>query len=159
MSTLQTETYERLKAAEKQRSGNLETARISDVDVTRDAVVLSLQFAWSTDSETLTYDLADERDVCRLVDIARSLGYEFDQLPALEGERLTVRYTERGWLPEPDADPSADSSAGAESGSSLDAVGSLAGRLRSLSTEQAVIGVILTKKLIIVSLLVYLLAF
>jgi hypothetical protein len=153
MATVQTETFERLKTAEKQQSGNVETATIGGVTVAEDTVTLSLQFPWSTADERVSYDLTDDRDVCRLADIARSLGYQFDQVPALEGERLPVRYTERGWLPEPEREAEVEKREN-RTWSVPNPIAAAAQRLRSASTTQLIVGVILLKKLLIVGVVV-----
>ncbi|WP_436931109.1 hypothetical protein [Halosimplex halobium] len=55
--------YERLQRSERELTGNRERATVTDVVVGEDTARLTLGFEWTADSESVSYDLDDARDV------------------------------------------------------------------------------------------------
>ncbi|MFH5798722.1 hypothetical protein [Haladaptatus sp. CMAA 1911] len=166
LSTTSTEEYELLTAKQKERRGNTETATVQDVRVTRTQVNLSLSFDWTADSTRLVYDLDDGRDVRELEALADEHGFEFAQVGHLEGLSVPVRYTSQGWVPatylahtEGEGSISETSRTklepfGREIARTPGSLGRFVAWVKSLSTKQLVIGVIIVKKLLIVAVLV-----
>ncbi|QLH81782.1 hypothetical protein [Halosimplex pelagicum] len=149
--------YERLQRSERELTGNRERAEITDVAVVDDTARLTFGFEWTPEPDSVSYDLDDARDVMELKAVAAAAGYEYDQLPYLEGETIPVVYLDDGWEPAaalPDGGPgSADDAA--RTGPSL--VDSASRRLDDITAQSVVLGVIVVKKLLIASALVYLL--
>jgi hypothetical protein len=166
VSTISTEEYELLTAKQKERQGNTETATVQNVRVTRTQVSLSLTFDWTADSTRLVYDLDDERDVRKLEALTDEHGFEFAQVGHLEGLTVPVRYTSQGWVPMTYlAYTEGEGSISETFRTELELFGrelaQTPGFLRrfvawvkSLSTKQLVIGVIIVKKLLIIAILV-----
>lgn len=161
--------YEHLTTKKRERRGNTAVATVETVSVGRERVVLTASFDWRTGPVELAYDLDDDRDVLKLESLTESLGFDFEQVGFLEGEPLELTYTGAEWL------PTAHQALDAEAGSAVETFRTelrllarelarlpnlprrgFAG-LRTMSTRQAIIGVILVKKLLIAGLLVWLL--
>jgi hypothetical protein len=163
------EEYAHLRTKRAEREGNVEEAVVEDVFVGSDRVTLSLSFEWTDEGYRIRYDLDDDRDVLNLETLAEANGFEFEQVGHMEGVRIEVAYTGREWVPT--AHPN-----GVEGQGSIAATfktelrllgkelartpGLLRGGIRgvrSLSTKQAIVAVVLVKKVAIVALLAYLL--
>lgn len=153
--------YETLQRSEREIAGNRERATVTDVTVGDDTAQLAFDFDWKPESESVRFDLDSEREVMELKSVAAAAGYEYDQLPYLEDETIPVVYVDDRWVPAaalPDGGPAALSG-------TPPAVPSLADRayrrlsdwLDDLTARSVVLGVIVLKKLLIVSALVYLL--
>jgi hypothetical protein len=159
------EEYETLQRSEREIAGNEEVAVVEDVFIGDDLVRLSLRFDWKRDTEAVEFVLDRERDVLELQSVTGALGYEYDQLPHVEGERLPVVYLDGGWVPAaalPDSGPARLTETGTatpDSGPSLAAwaARTLGGWVDDITAKKVVLGVIITKKLLIASALVYLL--
>lgn len=161
--------FERLRTKKKQRQGNAERAEVRDVYVGERRVVLTVGFDWTTDTERLTYDLDDDRDVLKLEALAESKGYDFEQVSFLEGETLDVVYAGDRWVPEAHlAHAEGEGSAsetlltelrllGRELARSPSALRRLVRVSRTMTTKQLVIAVIIAKKIVIVALIAWLL--
>jgi len=159
--------YEHLRRKKKERKGNAEEATVKDVFVGQSQVVLTVGFPWTTDTERLVYDLDDDRDVLKLEALAESKGFDFEQVSFLDGESLSVVYTGETWVPEAQIEyVEGEGSAGQTFLTELKLLGrelarspKLLRRLvrvsRTMTTKQAVIAVILVKKLIIVALVAW----
>lgn len=152
--------YETLRTSEREIAGNEEVVAIDDVVVGGDEVRIALAFDWTDDRETIAFDLDRERDVMELKTLAGALGYEYDQLPYLEGETVTAVYLDGQWVPAPtlpDAGPATLSDASADGpNAAVGAYKRLRCRLGEVTAKQAVLAVVLGKKLLIVGALVYL---
>ncbi|WP_134669715.1 hypothetical protein [Halorussus marinus] len=160
--------YERLRASKKRRTGNEEVATVRDVFVGEERVVLTLGFEWTTDTERLAYDLADDRDVLKLEALAESQGFEFEHVSFLEGERLPVVATEGGWVPSAHRGYAPDEGSVRETfvtecrllARELAQTPGVFRRLvrigRTMTTRQLIIAVIVVKKLLIVALVAWL---
>ncbi len=160
-----TAEYELLSAKQKERTGNIETATVRHVHVNPTQIVLTLAFEWTTDSTRLVYDLDDDRDVRKLEILADEHGFEFAQVGHLEGLSLSVRYTSRGWVPVAHlAYTEGEGSATETFRTELELLARELARspgylrravswVRSLSTKQAVIAVIVVKKILVVALI------
>ncbi len=92
--------------------------------------------------------------------VAADAGYEYDQLFHLEGETIPVVYLEDGWEPAaalPGGGPGTAGGAAQRSPSLADsAYRRLTDWVDDLTARSVVLGVIVTKKLLIASALVYL---
>ncbi|WP_135363876.1 hypothetical protein [Halosimplex halophilum] len=152
--------YERLRRSERELTGNRERATVTDVAVGEDTARLTLGFEWTADSESVGYDLDDARDVMELKAVAADAGYGYDQLFHLEGETIPVVYLEDGWVPAaalPGGGPGGAGGAAQRSPSLADsAYRRLTDWVDDLTARSVVLGVIVTKKLLIASALVYL---
>ncbi|WP_243700431.1 hypothetical protein [Halorussus pelagicus] len=160
--------YERLRTKKKERTGNTEEATVRDVFVGESRVVLTAGFPWTTDTERLVYDLDSDRDVLKLEALAESKGFDFEQVSFLDGESLSVVYTCGEWVPEAqieyvEGEGSASSTfltelrlLGRELARSPKFLRRLVRLSRTMTTKQAVIAVILVKKLIILALVAWL---
>lgn len=160
--------YEYLAAKKRERQGNTELATVTDVAVGRERVVLTATFEWSPDPVRLAYDLDDDRDVLKLERLTETAGFEFEQVAFLEGASIELTYTGGEWVPgahraEAEGQGSAVETFRTESrllarelarAPNLLRRGSRA--IRTASTRQLIIGVILVKKLLIVGLLAWL---
>ncbi len=161
--------YEHLRRKKKERKGNAEEATVRDVFVGQSQVVLTVAFPWTTDTERLVYDLDSDRDVLKLEALAESKGFDFEQVSFLDGENLSVVYTGGEWVPEAqieyvEGEGSASSTfltelrlLGRELARSPKFVRRLVRLSRTMTTKQAVIAVILVKKIIVIGLVVWLL--
>lgn len=161
--------YERLRTKKKERQGNAERAEVRDVFVGSDSVVVTVGFEWTTDTERFVYDLDDDRDVLELEALAAANGFEFEQVSFLEGETLEVVYTGREWVPEAHvAHLEGEGSAGETFRTELRLLARELARSpkflrrlvrisRTMTTKQAILAVVVVKKLIIVALLAWLL--
>jgi hypothetical protein len=161
--------YEHLRRKKKERTGNAEEAAVKDVFVGQNQVVLTVGFPWTTDTERLVYDLDNDRDVLKLEALTESKGFDFEQVSFLDGESLSVVYTGGEWVPEAqieyvEGEGSASSTfltelrlLGRELARSPKFVRRLVRLSRTMTTKQAVIAVILVKKIIIVALVAWLL--
>ncbi|WP_238398163.1 hypothetical protein [Halorussus salinus] len=161
--------YEHLRRKKKERKGNAEEATVRDVFVGESQVVLTVAFPWTTDTERLVYDLDSDRDVLKLEALAESKGFDFEQVSFLDGESLAVVYTGGEWVPKAQieyvkGEGSASSTfltelrlLGRELARSPKFVRRLVRLSRTMTTKQAVIAVILVKKIIIVALVAWLL--
>ena len=159
--------YEHLTTKKRERQGNAEVATVTDVSVGPSRVVLTARFDWTGEDLRFRYDLDDDRDVLQLESLTDAAGFEFEQVGFLEGETIEVAYTGREWV------PSAHSAHVEGSGSAVETFRTelrlLARELarlpnvprrgiravRTASTQQTIIGVILVKKLLIVVLLAW----
>ncbi|WP_123538253.1 hypothetical protein [Halosimplex salinum] len=152
--------YETLQRSEREIAGNRERATVTDVTVGDDTARLAFGFDWKPESESVTFDLDRERDVMELQSVAAAAGYEYDQLPYLEDEPITVAYLDGRWVPAaalPDGGPASLSDASPTAPSLTDRTRRRASEwLDDLTVQSVVLGVIVTKKLLIVSALVYL---
>lgn len=161
--------YEHLAAKKRERQGNAELATVTDVAVGRERVVLTATFEWSPDSVRLSYDLDDDRDVLKLERLAETAGFEFEQVTFLEGETIELTYTGGEWVPSAHrAEVEGQGSAVETFRTELQLLARELARapnlprrgieaMRTATTRQLIIGVILAKKLLIASLLVWLL--
>jgi len=153
--------YERLQRSERELTGNRERADVANVVVVDDTARLSFAFDWTPDRDSVSYDLDDPRDVMELRAVAAEAGYEYDQLPYLEGETIPVVYLDDGWVPAaalPDGGPGAEDGPVSQGPSLVDsAYRRLSDRVDDITARSVVLGVIVTKKLLIASALVYLL--
>ncbi|ELZ20322.1 hypothetical protein C475_21152 [Halosimplex carlsbadense 2-9-1] len=153
--------YERLQRSERELTGNRERAEITDVAVVDDTARLTFGFEWTPEPDSVSYDLDDARDVMELKSVAGAAGYEYDQLPYLEGETIPVVYLDDGWVPAaalPGGGPETAGERGRQGPSLVDsAYRRLADRLDDITARSVVLGVIVVKKLLIASALVYLL--
>ncbi len=103
------------------------------------------------------YDLDDERDVRKLEALADEHGFEFAQVGHLEGLTVPVRYTSQGWVPTtylaytegegsiPETFRTELELFGREIARTPGSLGRFASWLKSLSTKQLIIGVIIMK--------------
>ncbi|WP_435175425.1 hypothetical protein [Halorussus sp. AFM4] len=160
--------FERLRARKKERQGNAESAAVRDVTVGEDRVVLTLGFDWTADTDRLAYDLDDDRDVLRLEALAESRGFAFEQVSFLEGETLDVVYTGGEWVPEAHlAHAEGEGSVRETFRAELRLLGRELARLptalrrlvrvaRTMTAKQAIIAVVLVKKLIVIALVAWL---
>jgi hypothetical protein len=160
--------YERLRATKKRRRGNEEQATVRDVFVGEERVVLTVSFEWTTETERLTYDLTDDRDVLRLEALAESRGFEFEHLSLLDGERLPVVATGSGWVPTAHRGFAPDEGSVRETfvtecrllarelAQSPGVLRRLVRVGRTMTTRQLIIAVIVVKKLVIVALVAWL---
>ncbi len=153
-----TSEYELLTSKQKEQPGNIETATVQGVSVSKTHVNLSLDFDWTADSTQLIYDLDDERDVRNLEAVTAEHGFEFAQVGYLEELPVTVRYTSDGWV------PTAHSVSERSRFSPKflvehvrTSVRRVVVRAKSLSVTQIIVGVILVKKLLVIAILVWLL--
>jgi hypothetical protein len=160
--------YEHLRSKKKERQGNAERGTVRDVFVGERQVVLTVAFPWTTDTERFVYDLNADRDVLKLEALAESNGFDFEQVSFLEGETLSFVYTGDEWVPE--AQMAYVEGEGSASATFLTELRLLARELarspkflrrlvrlsRTMTTKQAVIAVVLVKKLIIVALVAWL---
>lgn len=153
--------YETLQTSKREIAGNEEPARIVDVRVGASTARLKLEFDWKEGSEIAEFDLDSERDVMELKTLARGLGYDYDHLPYLEGETITAVYLDGEWvpaatLPDAEGDVLGDASTGRPDPLSR-AYRVATRRVGDLSTNKLLIAVIVFKKLLIASAIVYLL--
>jgi hypothetical protein len=152
--------YERLQRSERELTGNRERAQITDVTVVDDTARLTLGFDWTAEPDSVSFDLDDDRDVVELRSVAEAAGYDYDQLPYLEGETIPVVYLDDGWVPAaalPGGGPEAADGPIRRGRSLVDSARRrLADRVDDLTAQSVVLGVILTKKLLLASALVYL---
>ncbi|AQL43627.1 hypothetical protein BV210_13370 [Halorientalis sp. IM1011] len=161
--------YEHLAAKKRQRRGNAELATVTDVAVGRERVVLTATFEWAPDPVRLSYDLDADRDVLKLERLTETAGFDFEQVAFLEGESIELTYTGDEWVPS--AHRAQIEGAGSASETFRTELRLLTRELarapnlprrgieamRTASTRQLVVGVILVKKLLIAGLLVWLL--
>ncbi|WP_266077234.1 hypothetical protein [Haladaptatus caseinilyticus] len=159
-----TEEYELLTAKQKERDGTTEAGTVRHVHVNESQVVLTLTFDWTTDSERLVYALDDARDVRKLESLTDEHGFEFAQVSHLEGLSVTVRYTADGWVPVSTlAYTDGEGSVSETFRTELELLARELARSpgyvrrfvswgRSLSTKQAVIAVIIVKKILVIAL-------
>ncbi len=159
--------YEHLTTKKRQRQGNTELAQVTDVSVGTRTVVLTARFDWRAEAVRFRYDLNDDRDVLQLESLAESAGFEFEQVEFLEGETVEVTYTGDEWVPSAHAAHVEGSGSAVETfrtelrllGRELARLPNLPRRairtLRTATTQQTIIGVILVKKLLIVVLLAW----
>jgi hypothetical protein len=157
-----TDEYRTLQRRRREVAGNEERATVDDVTLTDTEATIRLDFEWSESSERLTFDLTSERDVLAVESLAEAAGYEFDHLPYLEGETVGVTYLDGEWVPTATLPTPTDSDVfGGDpaTGPSLAerATRWLDARLDGIEARQVVLGVIVLKKLLIASALVYLL--
>lgn len=153
-----TDEYELLTAKQKEQVGNTETATVRRVQVTETHVSLSLDFGWTADPERVRYDLDDKGDVRNLEAVTAEHGFEFAQVGYLEELPLTVRYTGDEWV------PTAHTVSSSGYGFPLEAVSvdrvrapvrRFLARMRSITMEEFIVGVILTKKMLVVAILIW----
>lgn len=155
--------YETLQSSRREVAGNREQATVRDVDVGETTVRLELGFDWTSDGQTVTFDLDSEREVLGLKALARSRGYDYDHLPYLEGEPVTVVYLDGEWqpaatLPDADANVLTDTATAAdEPGPVTRAYEGLLGRAEELTSRDVIVAAVVIKKLLIATALVYLL--
>lgn len=153
--------YETLQRSEREIAGNTEQAEVTNVSVVDNTAELTFGFDWKPGHESVTYDLDSERDVMELKSVAETVGYDYDQLPYLEGETIPVVYLDDGWVPAaalPDGGPAALGETSPAVPSLADrAYGTLSDWTDEITAQSVVLGVIVVKKLLIVSALVYLL--
>lgn len=155
------EEFETLQRSEREIAGNEEVAVVEDVSVVEDVARLSLAFDWKDGMESVAFDLDRERDVMELKSVTSALGYEYDQLPYIEGERLPVVYLDDGWVPTPALpdDGPAQLTEAPDPRPSLSAwaARTMSGWVDDITARKVVLGVIVAKKLLIALALVYLL--
>jgi hypothetical protein len=160
--------YEHLAAKKRERQGNAELATVTDVAVGRERVVLTATFEWSPDPVRLAYDLDDDRDVLKLERLTETAGFDFEQVAFLEGESIELTYTGGEWVPSAHrAEVEGQGSARETFRTELRLLARELARapnlprrgiraMRTASTRQLIVGVILVKKLLIVALLAWL---
>lgn len=161
--TLTTDDYRTLQQRRREVAGNEERATVREVTLTDATATLRLGFAWADADERVSFDLHSERDVLALESLAAAAGYDFDHLPYLEGETVAVTYLDGEWVPTATLPTATESDVfGDDDG--LPGVGlaerlahGVSDRVERLDAQQVVLGVIVFKKLLIVSTLVYLL--
>ncbi|WP_136716361.1 hypothetical protein [Halorientalis salina] len=159
--------YEHLTRKKRERRGNTELATVTDVSVGTRTVVLTARFDWSADEVRFRYDIDEDRDVLKLESLTESVGYDFEQVGFLEGEPIEVTYTDGEWVPSAHA---AHVEGGGSAAETFRAELRLLARelarlpnvprrgiraVRTASTQQTIIGVILVKKVLIVVLLAW----
>lgn len=155
--------YEHLRTKRKERRGNAERATVRSVFVGEDRVVITVEFPWTTDAERVEYDLDDDRDVLELEALAESKGFAFEQLGFLKDETLEMVYTGSEWIPNVQrayADEGAAASkpsASATDSRTPESLRRLTRTVRTMTTTQLLVAVIIVKKLIIVAMLAWLL--
>lgn len=159
--------YEHLRRKRAERRGNVETATVADVSVGESEAVLRLSAPWAPEGVRLSYDLDDDRDVCKLEALTDRRGFDFEQLPHLEGLDLEVVYTGEAWVPTAhEAYVEDRGSLGETFRTELRLLARELARsprylrravrwVRSLTTQQAIVGAVLLKKLLIVALLAW----
>lgn len=165
MSTeeLSADEFETLQASGREVAGNQEPATVTSVHVGPDTATLELSFDWKRTTDTVSFDLDSEREVLGLKSLARAHGYEYDQLPYLEGEELTAVYLDGEWvpaatLPDVDANVLTDTASAPEADGPLArAYDGLQRRAEELTSRDVIIGVVIAKKIVIATALVYLL--
>jgi hypothetical protein len=162
--TYTTDEYQTLQRHRRQVAGNEEVATVSDVTLTDSTATLSLAVEWADSDERVSFDLTSERDVLALESLAEAAGYDFDHLPYLEDERVGITYLDGEWVPTATLPTPRDSSAFGSDGTNRHVPGLaeratdwLDARVDSIEARDVVLGVIVLKKLLIVSALVYLL--
>ncbi|MEZ3116281.1 hypothetical protein RYH80_10210 [Halobaculum sp. MBLA0147] len=162
--TLTTDDYRTLQQRRREVAGNEERATVREVTLTDATARLRLGFAWADADEHVSFDLHSERDVLALESLAAAAGYDFDHLPYLEGETVAVTYLDGEWVPTATLPTATESDVFGDDDdglSGLDLAERLAhgvsDRVERLDAQQVVLGVIVFKKLLIVSTLVYLL--
>lgn len=152
--------YETLQRSEREIAGNRESAAFTAVTIVDDTARLTLGFDWKPGEESITYDLDSERDVMELKSVAAAAGYEYDQLPYLEGESVDVVYLDERWTPAaalPDGGPHALTDQSRAGPSLVDSTyRRLSDWFDDVTAQSVVLTVIVVKKLLIVSALVYL---
>ncbi|MCO8244150.1 hypothetical protein [Haladaptatus sp. AB643] len=153
-----TDEYELLTAKQKEQVGNTETATVRRVHVSETHVCLLLEFGWTADPARVSYDLDDDGDVRNLEAVTAEHGFEFVQVGYLEELPLAVRYTDDEWV------PTAHTVSSSGYGSLLEvvsvervrtAVRRFVVRVRSITMEEFIVGVILTKKMLVVAILIW----
>lgn len=157
-----TTEYERLRTKKHEREGTIIGATVGDVHVGESVVTLSLSFPWKVvATERVHYDLDDDRDLLELETLCETHGFSLEQVSHLEGATVEVTYTGSEWVPTAHLDiVEGEGSLWGTFTSELHLLArSLARspgllrrgvvRLRSLSTQETIIAVILLKKLAI----------
>jgi hypothetical protein len=160
--TYTTDEYQTLQQHRREVAGNEESATVADVTLRDSTATLTLSFEWADTTDQRTFDLTSERDVLALESLAESAGYDFDHLPYLEDERIGVTYLDGEWVPTATLPTAHDSDVFADSGRTVPslterATNWLDDRLDTVEAKDVVLGVIVFKKLLIASALVYLL--
>jgi hypothetical protein len=117
----------------------------------------------------LTYDLDDDRDVLKLERLTETAGFDFEQVAFLEGESVELAYTGDAGVPRAHrAEAEGQGSAVDTFRTELQLLARELARapnlprrgvkaMRTATTRQLIVGVILFKKLLIAGLLVWLL--
>jgi hypothetical protein len=159
--------YEHLTRKKRERQGNTELAEVTDVSVGRETVVVTARFDWSADEVRFRYDIDEDRAVLKLESLTESVGYDFEQVGFLEGEPIEVTYTGGEWVPSAHAAHVEGGGSATETfrtelrllARELARVPNVPRRgiraVRTASTQQTIIGVILVKKVLIVVLLAW----
>jgi hypothetical protein len=160
--TYTTDEYRTLQQHRREVAGNEEWATVAEVTLTDSTATLSLSFEWADAPQQRTFDLTSERDVLALESLAESAGYDFDHLPYLEDERIGVTYLDGEWVPTATLPAPRDSDVFDDSGRSVPGITERATqwldeRIDAVEAKDVVLGVIVLKKLLIASALVYLL--
>lgn len=160
--TYTTDEYQTLRQRRREIAGNEELATVGDVTLTDSTATLALSFEWADSDERVSFDLTSERDVLALESLAEAAGYDFDHLPYLEDERVGVTYLDGGWVPTATLPTPHDSDVFDDDGRRVPGLAERAtrwldARIEGIEARDVVLGVIVLKKLLIVSALVYLL--
>lgn len=157
-----TAEYETLQASGREVAGNREAATVESVTVGEDTATVVLAFDWTAERERVTFDLDSERAVLGLKALARAHGYGFDQLPHLEGERITVVYLDGSWHPA-ETLPDVESNLLTETATDAVQPGPLTRthrrtveRVEDLTGTDVILAVIVLKKLLVASAIIYL---
>lgn len=155
--------FETLQSSGREVAGNQEPATVEDVSVGERTARIVLAFDWTTETETVEFDLDSEREVLELKSLARAHGYEFEQLHYLEGEEITAVYLDGRWLPA-ETVPDVDANVLTDSAPEIGGAGPIARthdalreRLEEVTSKDVVIAAIALKKILIAAALVYLL--
>ncbi|MDT3436144.1 hypothetical protein KZ498_14920 [Haloarcula sp. 1CSR25-25] len=161
--------YEHLHRKRKETAGTVELAEVADVWVGESELVCRFRFDWATDAIQRRYDLNSDRDIAKVERLCEANGLQFEQASHLEGSLVELEYTGSEWLPRPEAAYTDGAGSAVETFRAewrllvRDLAQSPAilrrgiERVRSLSTTQLIIGVVLVKKVAIIVLLAHLL--
>lgn len=165
--SLQATEYGHLCRKRKETEGTVELAEVADVWVGEHEVVCQFAFEWASEPVRRAYDLDDERDIAKLEAVCEANGLKFEQVAHLEGSLVELRYTGSQWDPTAaaaytDGDGTLVETFRAEChllarelATAPAVVRHGVARVRSLTTTQTIIGVVLVKKLIVLGLLAY----
>jgi hypothetical protein len=165
----QTPAYEHLRRKRAETEGATELAEVVDVWVGETEVVCRFGFEWTSERIRRTYDLDSDRDVARLEAVCETNGLAFEQAAHLEGSFVELTYTGEAWMPTAEAGytdggGTATETFRAESRLLLRELAAAPAalrrgveRLRGLTMTQTIVGVVLVKKVAIISILAFLL--
>lgn len=153
--------YEPLRRSERAVAGNTERAEVQSVSIVDTTAEFTVGFDWKPGTERIGYDLDAERDVMELKSVAEAAGSDYDQLPYLERETIPVVYLDDRWVPAaalPDGGPAALADTSPAVPSLADrAYDRLSDWSDGITAQSVVLAVVLGKKLLVVSALIYLL--